>query len=491
MLMEPNTLSEDQWRELEKVIRTTRDSKVYRRAKVILFRNAGYTTDEIQEYTDYSERAQQYWLSRYREEGVSGLYERPRSGRPKQDVEPEVTPEQQSEVTPEQQPEVTPEQQPEVTPEQQPEVTPDSEHSVLMRHILLTFLSRYHSKRYLRKRAQMVLLRDDGYSVTEIARILRLNVRTVHRVLANYDREGVAGLFRKPGSGRISALHPEQWEQVKGWVETGPKALGYRFVKWTTRSLRKYIYKRFNILFCREWIRQKLHQFMGSSWTRGKKVYAYPDEKKRNKERKRFAQEMLDYLEQASNGKIILLFEDESILTLFGEVGYSWSPVGETQEVPSAGKRERVVVFGAADPQSGQTHYRIEDDNINQNSTLRFVKQLVRYYQKHAPEIPLVIVLDKHPGHTSTLVKDFVAELDDVTLVNSPTQSPDLNPIERLWDWLAELMIKNDFFETIPVLKKAIRHFFCYIAGVKEQVIRCLGDLQKIYSAEAEKEVEI
>ncbi len=351
-------------------------------------------------------------------------------------------------------------------------------------------MSKHHPKRYLRDRARMVLLRDAGYSVIEIARRLGVQAGTVRRVLARYDQEGVTGLFRKPGSGRISRLSSEQWKQVKGWVETGPKSLGYKCVKWTTRSLRKYIYKRFNVVFGREWIRRKLHQFMRYSWTRGKKVYAYPDKKTRNKERKSFAQKMLEYLKSARNGKIILLFEDESIFTLFGKVGYSWSPVGKTQEVPSAGKRGRVVVFGAANPQSGRVHYRIEDENINQHSILRFVKQLVRYYQKHAPDIPLVIVLDKHPGHTSTLVKNAVKALD-VTLVNSPTQSPDLNPIERLWDWLAELMIKNDFFETIPTLKHAIRHFFCYIAGIKEQVIRCLGDLQKIYSAEAKKEVEI
>ncbi len=230
---------------------------------------------------------------------------------------------------------------------------------------------------------------------------------------------------------------------------------------------------------------------MGYSWTRGKKVYASPENETRNRERKTFSQKMLEYLARALKGEIILLFEDESIFTLFGEVGYSWSPVGKTQEVPSAGKRTRVVVFGAADPHSGRTHYRIEDDNMNQESTLRFIKQLARYYQKHSPGIPIVIVLDKHPGHTSHLVKDFVKEQAHVTLVNTPTQSPDLNPQEHIWNWLEALMIKNDFFETIDVLKHAIRHFFCYIAGIKEQVIRCLGELQKLYSAEAEIEAGI
>ena len=46
--------------------------------------------------------------------------------------------------------------------------------------------------------------------------------------------------------------------------------------------------------------------------------------------------------------------------------------------------------------------------DMDKESSLRFITQLVRYYAKRAPGIPLVIVWDKHPGHTSQLVKDFV-----------------------------------------------------------------------------------
>ncbi len=75
ILTRPNTLSDAQRRELEEVKRTTKDVNMYRRVKVILYRNAGYTADEIEEYTDYSERAQRYWVKRYRKEGIAGLYD--------------------------------------------------------------------------------------------------------------------------------------------------------------------------------------------------------------------------------------------------------------------------------------------------------------------------------------------------------------------------------------------------------------------------------
>lgn len=503
MLTKPNTLSEEQCRELEQLKTSTTDVSVYRRTKVILYRNAGYPPDEIQEHTDYSEREQRYVVRRYREEGVVGLRDHPRSGRPKRtsqvfSEEPRVTQEIEAAVEVEAASEVEPDTAGEVPrdagSESEPASDQETEKTVpkldYWSRVTLESMQSYHPKGYLRNRAHMLLLRDDGYSVSEIADILNLSVQTIRQVLAHYDQDKLAGLYRNSDSGRGSQLKSEQWEEFAKWVREGPKSLGYRFVKWTTRSLRKYLFKRFNITFSREWIRQKLHQFVGYSWTRGKKVYAYPQEEERKTERRSFSQKMLTYLEQARNGEMIVLFEDESLLTLFGEVGYSWSPLGETREVPSAGKRGTVVVFGAADPCSGRTHSRIEDDSINQDTTLRFIKQLVRYYQRHSPGLPLVIVLDKHPGHTSQRVEDFVKEYAHVTLENTPTQSPDLNPQEHIWDWLGEQMIKDDFFETKDALKKAIRHFFCYIAGIKEEVMSWLGDLQKLYSAEVVVDAE-
>ncbi len=502
LLTQPNTLSEQQCRELEAFKTSTDNVKLYRRAKVIIYRNAGYTPDEIEEHTEYSEREQRYLVSRYRKEGVKGLYDRHRRGRPKH------SPDRRSEVVdvhgndsqtavPDIPDHVNQATKPDAVAKA--EATQDVEPPERIRVAPLSFWARvtlesmyaYHPKRYLRNRAHMVLLRNKGFSAVEIAVILHVEASTVRQVLANYDRYQLSGLYRKPGSGRPSTLKAEQWEQFAKWVKDGPKSLKFRFVKWTTRSLRKYLFKRFNIKFSREWIRQKLHHFLEYSWTRGKKVYAYPDNDERNMARKQFSVKMLTYLEQARKGELIVLFEDESIFTLFGEVGYSWSPQGETQEVPSAGKRGRVVVFGAVDPLTGRTHYRLTKKNSNKESSLQFITQLVRYYEKRAPGISLVIVWDKHPGHTSGIVADFVKAHKHVSLEKTPTQSPDLNPIERMWDWLADLMIKNDFFERLDALQRAIRHFFCYIAGIKEQVLQCLGDLQKLYSKEGEVDAKI
>ncbi len=75
-------------------------------------------------------------------------------------------------------------------------------------------------------------------------------------------------------------------------------------------------------------------------------------------------------------------------------------------------------------------------------------------------------------------------------MLTTPPKSPDLNPQEHLWDWLDEQMITNDFFEDKNKLKHAVRHFFSYIAGLKDDVMTCMGNLQKLYSAEVIIEAE-
>lgn len=76
-------LPKERHEELERIIQTTREVKIYRRAKVILYRDLGYSTQEIEEHTEYSECEQRWWLRRYAQEGLQGLKDRPRSIRPR------------------------------------------------------------------------------------------------------------------------------------------------------------------------------------------------------------------------------------------------------------------------------------------------------------------------------------------------------------------------------------------------------------------------
>ena len=57
-----------------------------------------------------------------------------------------------------------------------------------------------------------------------------------------------------------------------------------------------------------------------------------------------------------------------------------------------------------------------------------------------------------------------------LVLKPQPAYSPELNPEERLWKWMRRVVTHNHWFETLPEEIQALRDFFGYLAGRKEQV---------------------
>lgn len=58
------------------------NTRVYKRAQVILLSHKGYKAEEIAQILDFSCERVRYWINRYKKEGLDGLKDRERSGRP-------------------------------------------------------------------------------------------------------------------------------------------------------------------------------------------------------------------------------------------------------------------------------------------------------------------------------------------------------------------------------------------------------------------------
>ena len=69
-----------------------------------------------------------------------------------------------------------------------------------------------------------------------------------------------------------------------------------------------------------------------------------------------------------------------------------------------------------------------------------------------------MLIWDNAPCHVAKKVTAEAARLG-ITIVNLPGYSPDLNPIERLWDWMREEVTRGFCHQSVPELIEACQAF--------------------------------
>lgn len=74
-------LSEAELKALRGLYRHTQNADVRTRCQMVLLSAQEYAVSEIAELTLFNEDSVLYWLDRYESQGLSGLEDRPRSGR--------------------------------------------------------------------------------------------------------------------------------------------------------------------------------------------------------------------------------------------------------------------------------------------------------------------------------------------------------------------------------------------------------------------------
>jgi transposase len=114
--------------------------------------------------------------------------------------------------------------------------------------------------------------------------------------------------------------------------------------------------------------------------------------------------------------------------------------------------------------------------------TVKFLEELQRWRAGEAGR--LVIIWDNAKCHTAKIVKAKAAELG-IELLPLPGYSPDLNPIERLWDWLRQEVRRGYCHQSVAELTTAAQPF---IARINADPVAVVDRLWPVFELDPEFE---
>jgi transposase len=234
---------------------------------------------------------------------------------------------------------------------------------------------------------------------------------------------------------------------------------------WTTKLVRHFIYTRFGIEQCRERVRQLLHELgFRLRRLRHRHLKAKPEEQLT------FVAELEGLLAEWPEDWE-LIFVDEATVRRHPTLTAQWCLVDEVPDVPTGDDHTKVHVYGAVAPLSGRTHDHLRSE-LGKEEYAQFLRHLLAYH----PGKRLLVIHDRGEQHKGAPVEAIVRGAKGRLMLKAqPAYSPELNPQERIWKWLRRVVTHNHWFATLREQVEAIRNFFRYLAGVKDQVQRLCG----------------
>jgi len=210
---------------------------------------------------------------------------------------------------------------------------------------------------------------------------------------------------------------------------------------------------------------------------KGNAARAAPEESERGNDRSlkkiniTVAREKESYPQE--KGKVRLFFEDEASFGRISEPKYCWCSKGNRPVVPKQMVREYRDIFGAAEPETGDFFYHIEEKKVQvkgkrgrkkkgerkkkqrkqrKGHRSRQMNSFMKALADKYPDDRIVLVCDRALWHRSKYTKIPKR----ITVLFIPPYTPEMNPVEQVWRELRTLM-GNTLYQNINDLIVALK----------------------------------
>ena len=292
------------------------------------------------------------------------------------------------------------------------------------------------------RRANAILLLDDGESCTQIAKFLYLDDDTIRSWYKAYGEAGWDALAIDGWQGGQSRMTLAQEAKLCAWLEG-------RFCR-TAGEIRAHIKSGFGLIYSHSGC-LKLLRRLRFEYRKPKALPHVADEVKQA--------EFIAFYEALMNN----LPADEAVY--FADAvhpehqtkpTFGWVCKGSNPAVKTTTGRGRVNIHGAVCLENFDAPF-VEPVTVDGNSSV----QLLAKIEANNPTMSVVhVIWDNAAYHRCGAVKKWLARPEcRIRLTQLPAYCPHLNPIERLWAVMHAHVTHNHFYPTQKKFAEAILHF--------------------------------
>lgn len=141
------------------------------------------------------------------------------------------------------------------------------------------------------------------------------------------------------------------------------------------------------------------------------------------------------------------------------------------KELKSNTGRQRLNINGSIDI---ETFSPVVDyyDSVDAQSTISLLKNMEK---KHPDAEVIYMICDNVRYYRSQKVKEYL-EKSKIKLVFLPPYSPNLNLIERLWQFSRKIVLYDKYYEAFDEFKKACKSFFSRSKSYKKEISSLLTE---------------
>lgn len=142
-----------------------------------------------------------------------------------------------------------------------------------------------------------------------------------------------------------------------------------------------------------------------------------------------------------------VFFFDESRFGTHSKIGHGWFKAGARTAVQKKLGYQNFYVYGAASPKTGDS-FSLIMPNVNTDWMNKFLEEFSLYLGARKA----LFIIDQAGWHKSTDLKIP----KNIKIMHLSPYSPDLNPIEKLWQFIKDNVLKNLIYDSLESLEEKV-----------------------------------